>query len=74
MTEEELDELEDLVDEQEGDDLPSVGLPPALVAALAEAGVKTAADWKKLGEAKKLNWPRSLGEPPEGIAVNIVDD
>lgn len=42
-TEEELEEHA-----EDGDDLPQIDLPPRLVAALADAGVKTKADWDKL--------------------------
>jgi hypothetical protein len=45
MTEEELEEA---AEDADTDDLPFVDLPPGLVAALAEAGVKTKADWDAL--------------------------
>ena len=40
--------------EDDDDDLPSVDLPPGLVAALADAGVKTQEDWDKLGTEPAL--------------------
>ena len=68
------DELEEFAEEaDDSDDLPSVGLPPGLVAALADAGVRTKEDWDAL-PSERLKWPRSCGVPPEGLDVELVDD
>jgi hypothetical protein len=42
------DEMEEAAEDADNDDLPMVNLPPGLVKALAEAGVKTKEDWEKL--------------------------
>jgi hypothetical protein len=42
------DEREDAAEDADNDDLPFVGLAPALMADLADAGVKTKADWDAL--------------------------
>ena len=42
------DELEDAADDADNDDLPVADLPPGLVKALADAGVKTKKDWDEL--------------------------
>ena len=64
------DELEEAA--EESDDLPEVSLAPDLVAALADAGIKTKADWDAL-PLVRVKWPRSCGEPPEGVDVEVVD-
>ena len=64
------DEMEEAV--EESDDLPDVNLPPGLVDALADAGIRTRKDWDALPLAP-LKWPRSCGVPPEGADVEIVD-
>lgn len=67
------DLLEEAAEDADNDDLPDVALAPGLVAALADAGVKTKEDWDAL-PLVRLKWPRSCGVPPEGADVEIVDD
>ena len=67
------DELEEAAEEaEESDDLPDVGLSPGLLADLADAGVRTRADWDAL-PIIQLRWPRACGVPPEGADVEVVD-
>jgi hypothetical protein len=56
-----VDQVE--LDEDESDDLPETELPPALTEGL---------DWDKL-DPGPVKWPASLGEPPEGLAVEIIE-
>lgn len=60
-----LDEEEDDSD----DELPESRLPDALLAA---AGITSQEEWDALPPVK-LRWPRSLGAPPDGIDVELVD-
>lgn len=64
------EEMEEMI--EDSDDLPEASLAPGLVAALADAGIKTQADWDALPRLR-MKWPRSCGEPPEGADVEIVD-
>ena len=73
MTEEDQTKEDEVQEAAEGeDDLPSLSLPSGLVTALADAGIQTEEDWKAI-PLVKMKWPKSLGAPPEGADVELVD-